>query len=134
MFYRDTAWILQGCYGVRVDRRLAPRVYEGGATSSQTGGGGSTNFQKQSVKQNFFCICRPYSSFFFEKDILVTNSPRYQCALLFPPPSQVRGARTCTASARTPLDKQLRKFPFSCLPVKRRKFFSYFRRMRNTTG
>ena len=36
-----TNWNLAGCYGARVDRRLAPRVYEGGATSSQTGGGGS---------------------------------------------------------------------------------------------
>ena len=27
---------------MQVDRRLAPRVYEGGATSAHTGGGGST--------------------------------------------------------------------------------------------
>ena len=43
--YALTNWNLLSCLGsgVRVDavRGLAPRIYEGGATSSQTGGGGS---------------------------------------------------------------------------------------------
>ena len=36
-------------YGTRVDRRLAPLVYEGGVTSAHTGDGGSTNSRLQSV-------------------------------------------------------------------------------------
>ncbi len=44
-------WNSLGCLdsGVRPDavRVLAPRIYEGGATSSQTGGGGSANFRSR---------------------------------------------------------------------------------------
>ena len=44
-------------------------------------------------------VCCPYSTHFLVKNMRITDSPRYQCALLLPPPSQVRGARTRTASA-----------------------------------
>ena len=53
--YALTNWNLLSCLGsgVRVDavRGLAPRIYEGGATSSQTGGGGSPSPTSLSQKR-----------------------------------------------------------------------------------
>ena len=49
---------LQGCSvrGLRADaeRVLAPRIYEGGGTSPQTGTGGSTNFGPHTANLNQF--------------------------------------------------------------------------------
>ena len=84
---------------MRVVRRLAPPRLRGGGESSAHWGRGEYEFPAaERLIELSFCICRPYSLSFFVKGMWVTNSPRYQCALLLPPPSQVRGARPCTVS------------------------------------
>ena len=67
---------------------LAPRTCEGGATSPQIWWRGEYEFPTaESEAELSFCFCRPYFSSFFVKDMQVTGSPRYQCALLLSPPS-----------------------------------------------
>ena len=90
---------------------LAPRTCEGGATSSQTGGGGSPSpayLSQKSVKNRTVNTARSFFAFCCREFVL---PPVPVCALV-PPPSQVRGARPRTASTRTPFNKQLYKFQF----------------------
>ena len=47
-----TNWNLTADFGTRVDRRLAPRIYEGVPKVAQTGGGGSPSPIYLSQKRN----------------------------------------------------------------------------------
>ena len=83
-------WNLSGCLvnGARVDavRGLAPRTCEGGATSSQTGGGGSTNSRQQSVKQKYLSVLQfLFFAPFCERYMGDGLPPSPVCALVTPP-------------------------------------------------
>ena len=81
-------WNLQSCSvsGLRADavRVLAPRIYEGGGTSPQTGTGGSTNYGPNTVKLNQFSAFFVLFLILF-KICIGRTPPAPVCALGHPP-------------------------------------------------
>ena len=93
-----TNWNLAGCYGARVDRRLAPRVYEGGATSAHTGGGGVRIPGCRALNRIIFLYLPSlFLVLFCERYVGDELSPVPVCATLTTPLTSA-GARPCTVS------------------------------------
>ena len=78
---------------------LPPAFTRGVSKVAHTGDGGSTKFRQQSVKQIFIFLCFPslFFVYFYERYVGDWLPPMPVCALVSPP-SQVRGARPCSAS------------------------------------
>ena len=88
-------------YGARHDavRVLAPRIYEGGATSPQTWWRGEYEFPTAEHQTELSCcVCCTFFAPFRERYVGDGLPPAS------PPPSQVRGARPRPAFARVPFD------------------------------
>ena len=94
---------------------LPPAFTRGVPPVRRPGGGGSTNSRQQSVKQNSLSVFAVLISHSFFERYTGDGLPPIPVCALVSPPSQVRGARTRTASGRAPLDKQLCKSQFYAL-------------------
>ena len=109
-------WEFAGLFGqwcaVSMRYTALPPALVRGVSLRQRRDGGSTNFRKQSVNSIIF-LCLPFLFFaLFCEGYAGDALPPVPVCGLVPPPSQVRGARTCTASPRKPFTKQLYTFQF----------------------